>query len=75
MVANWDMRRSAFGEKAFSPMTLKGALSEDMETMETGFIQLLRPGGEEERAIILFDRPALPHSIFNRDSAVSMGCQ
>lgn len=70
MVRNWDMRRAAFGEKAFEPMTIDGALSEDVVTLKTGFFQLLQEGNEKERAIILFDRPKLTHNIYNRDSAV-----
>lgn len=74
MVKNWEMRHAAFGEKAFEPMTLEGALSEDRETLQTGFFQLLQTGNEEKRAILLFDRPKLSHEIYNRDSAVRSRC-
>ena len=71
MVRNWEMRRAAFGEKAFDSMTLDGALSEDMDTLKTGFLTCLRNGVNDKRAIILYDRPKLSHNNYDRDSAVS----
>jgi len=70
MVRNWEMRRAAFGEKAFESLTLQGALSEDEEILQTGFLQCLRNGCDDKRAMLLYDRPKLSHSIFDRNSAV-----
>lgn len=71
MVRNWEMRRSAFGDKAFESMTLDGALSQDFATLSTGFFTCLRNDVDDKRAVILFDRPKLAHTIYDRDSAVS----
>jgi hypothetical protein len=56
LVEHWKLRKKIFGpDKAFLPMTLNGAMAEDVEKLELGTIRLL-PDDENGRAVLFFDR-------------------
>jgi hypothetical protein len=70
-VQNWEIRLGLFGEKAFEPMTLEGALSNDEQVLNTGFFQCLRNDIPDKRAILIKDRPKLSTaSVYDRESAI-----
>ena len=43
IAAYWRLRKRLFGEKAFEPMTLQGAISSDVETLREGYFMLMPP--------------------------------
>jgi len=54
---HWQYKLELFGaEKCFRPMTLSGALSDDIVALSTGFIQLL-PDKDEHGRTVLFMAP------------------
>jgi len=54
MAKYWEMRETIFGDKAFLPMTLEGALSDDFQTMLTcpNFCRLVFDAEDRGRTIL-----------------------
>jgi hypothetical protein len=69
LVEYWKQRKAVFGKtKAFESMTLNGAISEDWETLEKGFMMIL-PSNTAGQAVLFFD--GAPSENLPRDSVVS----
>jgi hypothetical protein len=70
LVAYWKLRKSTFGaDRAFLPMTLHGAMAEDLDAFRTGVFQIL-PNDEKGRAVLFFDRIRAVRSIISRDALI-----
>jgi hypothetical protein len=68
LVEYWKQRKALFGaEKAFQPMTMKGALSEDLEVLLKGFLMIL-PSNAVGKAVLFFD--GAPSQSLPRNSVV-----
>lgn len=71
------MRRKLFGEeRAFLPLTLKGALAEESELIENGIFAIL-PKDQKGRGVLFFDRIRATPTLAHRDAIVSIvvfGC-
>ena len=64
------MRRKIFGEeRAFLPLTLMGAMAEDIEILETGIFSIL-PKDKKGRGVLVFDRIRAIPPLATRDSVV-----
>ena len=56
LLAYWKVRKDLFGEElAFLPMTLDGAMREDLDEVKRGFMTVL-PEDEHGRPVVLLDR-------------------
>ena len=55
-VKYWNTRVALFGQdKAFLPLTIDGALKDDMEAIEVDYLQVANKTDPDGRAILLFD--------------------
>lgn len=55
-VKYWNTRVALFGQdKAFLPLTIDGALKDDMESIEVDYLQVANRTDPDGRAILLFD--------------------
>ena len=71
MAGYWKTRRKLFGEdRAFLPMSLYGALSNEHELIETGIFGIL-PNDQQGRGVLFFDRIRAIPPIASRDQVVS----
>ena len=66
LTSYWKLRKSLFGERAFLPMTLDGAMHEDRRVFELGFFTLLPPD-RAGRQIIFWNRIACTRNVAHRD--------
>ncbi|KAG7345871.1 hypothetical protein IV203_004938 [Nitzschia inconspicua] len=55
LMAHWKVRKDIFGERAFLPITLNGAMKEDLDEVKRGFMTVL-PEDEHGRPVVLLDR-------------------
>ncbi|KAL9178260.1 hypothetical protein ACHAXT_001804 [Thalassiosira profunda] len=62
LVRYWEQRRKVFGDKFALPLTLNGALRDDIDTLKLGFLTLLPVPDEEGRAIIYYTNEKNPSS-------------
>jgi len=69
LVNYWDTRIELFGENAFSDLTLKGLLKEDIESLQLGFTHLLAGKDAAGRAIIFVD-PTCLDKVISRESLI-----
>jgi hypothetical protein len=67
LVEHWKLRKKVFADKAFLPMTLEGAMAEEVENFEHGAVRLL-PDDQKGRAVIFFDRIRCAYLGMNRQS-------
>jgi hypothetical protein len=68
LVAYWKLRKLTFGsERAFLPMSLDGAMAEDIDAFRIGVVQIL-PNDENGRAVFFFDRIRAVRSLLTRDA-------
>jgi hypothetical protein len=86
LAAYWKVRKATYGsERAFLPMTLDGAMREDIRTLELGHISILPPD-RNGRPVYFINRVGLTNSVathhvfvssdfltFSRDSSNSTG--
>jgi hypothetical protein len=69
-VAYWKNRRLTFGPDRFIlPMTLNGAIAEDIQAFMMGLAFVL-PDDEKGRAVLFFDRIRLVRSVISRDEVI-----
>jgi hypothetical protein len=55
LVKYWEARKKIFGpDRAFLPMTMAGAMAEDMEHLRKGFLLIL-PDDDHGRAVAYWD--------------------
>ena len=54
LIEYWKYRKLFFGSKAFLPMTIDGALSEDVDTLKSGFMNIL-PNDRGGRPVFYYD--------------------
>jgi len=67
LVSYWEIRKTFFGdEKAFLPMTIRGAMKDDVGALETGFIQIL--GSDEYGRAVVYHERSKAGSSYHRDS-------
>lgn len=71
MVDYWKVRRATFGEKAYLPMTLDGAMSHLADKLPQGVICLL-PLDAHDRPVVYWDRIRSVRPNFERDEVVQM---
>ncbi|KAL3915948.1 MAG: hypothetical protein SGARI_008072, partial [Bacillariaceae sp.] len=65
----WKMRRKCFGDdRAFLPMTMSGAMRQDMALVESGIFGVL-PGDVHGRRVFFFDRVKIMPPLADRDAA------
>lgn len=69
LVKYWETRLSLFGQYAFLPMTVEGALQSDIAALETNFCEML-PHDKNGRRVIYYDRSRISNAVYNRDSIV-----
>lgn len=68
LVQYWTMRRKFFGDdRAFLPMTLKGAMREDRKVLELGFCAHLPPD-KSGRFVVYWNRIACTSAVASRES-------
>jgi hypothetical protein len=69
LISHWKIRKDLFGaERAFLPMTLAGAMKDDLDELQRGFMTVL-PNDENGRPVILLDRVGSTLSpTYQRDS-------
>jgi hypothetical protein len=66
LVYYWKLRREFFGpELAFLPMTMEGAMRNDQDLFDLGFISIL-PSDESGRAVIYWNRVACTNDVAPR---------
>ena len=71
MVAYWKVRKQYFGpDRAFLPMTLDGALADDMDTFNKVLLMLLSED-KHGRKVFFLDRVRCIRSVASRESIVS----
>jgi hypothetical protein len=71
MLLYWKTRRKLFGEdRAFLPLTLSGALREDLEIIESGILAIL-PNDAKGRGVLFLDRIRAVPPLATRDAVVS----
>ena len=63
----WTTRLSLFGESAFLPMTVDGALQNDTSVLDTQFCEIL-PNDKSGRSVILYNRSRICTTRYDRDS-------
>jgi hypothetical protein len=64
LIGYWRYRKSCFGaDKAFLPMTIDGAMQDDVDVLQKGIIHTL-PDDEHGRAVLFLDRTKMcePHA-------------
>jgi hypothetical protein len=66
----WKCRRDIFGDRAFLPMTLAGAMAEDLETLEKGLVSV-PPPDQHGRGVIFWHRTRMNRIVASRSSIVS----
>lgn len=72
IVRNWDERLRLFGpEKAYLPLTLEGALRDDIEVLETGFVQVTDALDDALRGILFLSPHKYLRGTFSVDAQVS----
>eukprot|EP00521_Asterionellopsis_glacialis_P017025 CAMPEP_0195308610 /NCGR_PEP_ID=MMETSP0707-20130614/38318_1 /TAXON_ID=33640 /ORGANISM="Asterionellopsis glacialis, Strain CCMP134" /LENGTH=309 /DNA_ID=CAMNT_0040372889 /DNA_START=88 /DNA_END=1017 /DNA_ORIENTATION=+ len=68
LVSYWTQRVKVFGsEKAFLPMTIRGAMQDDFETLATGFLQIIGTDNHG-RVIIHHEKPKADPQLHHRSS-------
>jgi hypothetical protein len=55
LVRYWSLRKELFGENAWKPMTLQGAMAEDYEYLAKGVLYTLSPD-DHGRPVLFYDR-------------------
>jgi hypothetical protein len=71
LVAYWKQRKICFGEtRAFLPMTLQGAIAEDVESLEKGICQIL-VDDKNGRMVFFLDRIRAVRDVIQREVLVS----
>ena len=73
LVEYWKFRKMLFGEKAFLPMTIDGAMRDDLETVKVGFLSVL-PDDKGGRPVLYYDRVRHYKSRITRDIEVRDLC-
>ena len=69
LAEHWKQRKAIFGaSKAFEPMSINGALSEDLDTLKRGNMMIL-PSNSSGQAVLFFN--GAPSESFPRNSVVS----
>jgi hypothetical protein len=69
----WKMRRKCFGEnRAFLPMTMSGAMKQDIAAIESGIFGIL-PCDAHGRGVLFFDRIKAIPPLADRDVVVRKG--
>lgn len=73
MAKYWEMRETIFGDKAFLPMTLEGALSDDFQTMLTcpNFCRLVFDAEDRGRTILFGNTEGVDLNNLPRGTMVS----
>lgn len=70
LVLYWSTRRKVFGTERFLlPITLDGAMVEDVQYLEKGIIMIL-PDDAHRRAVLFVDRMRCTKGVVPRDSAI-----
>jgi hypothetical protein len=70
LVAYWTLRKSLFGpSRAYLPMTLQGAMAEDIESLKKGVIEIL-PVDKNGRYVMFFNRIRAVRPIISPESLV-----
>lgn len=69
LTSYWKTRVLIFGDKAFLPMTMDGALADDLEVLRKHYIKIL-PKDEFGRATYYLDRVAIPPGTATRESVL-----
>mmetsp|Transcript_8081 Transcript_8081/g.11582 ORF Transcript_8081/g.11582 Transcript_8081/m.11582 type:complete len:316 (+) Transcript_8081:36-983(+) len=68
MILYWKCRVQLFGdEKSFLPMTIRGALRDDYDSLSTGFCQIL-PQDDRGRTVIYHEKKRANTTVHHRDS-------
>ena len=63
IVKYWEKRLDLFGpEKAFLPLTLDGALKDDLPSLKIGFIRVTCTSDDSNRGLLFVDPSRLPES-------------
>jgi len=71
MISYWKVRKKHFGpDRAFLPMTLDGAMAEDMETFQKGILTL-QSEDKNGRKVYFVDRIRCTRAVASRESIVS----
>jgi hypothetical protein len=72
MLAYWKTRRKFFGEeRAFLPLTMTGALAQDVEVIAAGIYQIL-PKDQKGRGVLFLDRIRAIPPLASREAVVSI---
>jgi hypothetical protein len=67
----WKCRRDIiFGNRAFLPVTLAGAMTEDLETLEKGLLSV-PPSDQHGRCVVYWHRTRMNRTLASRCSIVS----
>jgi hypothetical protein len=64
LIGYWRHRKFCFGaDKAFLPMTIDGAMQDDVDVLRKGIVHIL-PDDEHSRAVLFMDRTKMcePHA-------------
>jgi hypothetical protein len=75
LIGYWRYRKSCFGaDKAFLPMTIDGAMQDDVDVLQKGIIHIL-PDDEHGRAVLFMDRTKMcePHATTEQIVSVHSG--
>ena len=69
----WKVRRALFrDDRAFLPMTIRGAMEDDMDALSKGVFAVL-PKDEKQRVVVFWDRIRSIQPVISRDSLVRFG--
>ena len=73
MLAYWKIRRKFFGEeRAFLPLTMTGALAQDVEVIEAGIYAILPKDQKGRRGVLFLDRIRAIPPLAPREAVVSI---
>lgn len=70
LVEYWSTRKQVFGpDRSLTPMTLEGAMAEDVKYLEKAVLYVLEDD-QHERPVVFYDRMRCTKDVIPRDSAV-----